>query len=137
MTYPPLKDWIAGTAEQPFGGLLQVSTAQGTDLCFTAYRPGNYKAAGLQTDALQALVLREGPAVRTLYLGGGKTLKAAGAAIERSEPGLAYVEKRANGTYVVGNPSPTEAMVTVTLPALAEPFKARLAAGGKAEWAPK
>ena len=64
-------------------------------------------------------------------------LKAAGAAIERSEPGLAYVEKRADGKYTVGNPSPAEATVTVTLPGMAEPFQARLAAGGKTELAAK
>ena len=34
----------------------------------------------------------DGHNVRALYLGGGKTLKAAGATIQRSEPGLAYVE---------------------------------------------
>ena len=39
--------------------------------------------------------------------------------IERSEPGLAYVEKTAAGSYVVGNPSETAAIITVTLPALA------------------
>lgn len=126
-------------------GLLKLRTKRaGTDLCFAAYRPGTYQTSALETDAVQAMVVTDGRAIRAMYLGGGKMLKAGGSAanspphgatIERSEPGLAYVEKRADGTYVVGNPSPTEAMVTVTFPGLAKSFKAWLAAGGKAEWA--
>ena len=38
--------------------------------------------------------------------------------IQRSEQGLAFVEKTPAGTYIVANPSPTAATVTVTLPAL-------------------
>ncbi|MGO9110022.1 MAG: hypothetical protein ACLP9L_12380 [Thermoguttaceae bacterium] len=121
-----------GGLEQGYG-LLQVTTAQGTDLCFAAYRPGTYKAGGLEIDALQAVVVRENSAVTTLYLGGGKTLKAGDASIERSEPGLAYVEKLANGKYMVGNPSSTDATVSVTLPGVAEGFKTQLKAGSQAE----
>ena len=99
-------------------GLLKVETVKGTDLCFAAYRPGDYQAAGLETDAQQAFVSRAGPEIQSLYLGGGKRLKAGAAAITRSEPGLAYVEKLDSGAYVVGNPSPAAATVTVILPAL-------------------
>ena len=99
--------------------LLKVETVSGTDLCFAAYRPGNYKAGGLETDALQAFVQMNGQNAQTLYLAGGKLLSASGASITRSETGLAYVEKTADGGYIVGNPSPTAATVTVTLPALA------------------
>ena len=99
-------------------GLLKVTTVKGTDLCFASYRPGNWKAGVLESDALQALVLMDGQNVRSMYLGGGKVLKVAGAAIERSEPGLAYIEKFENGDYIVANPSPTDATVLVTLPAL-------------------
>jgi len=62
--------------------------------------------------------------VETLYLGGGKSLKAGDASITRSESGLAYVEKASDGNYIVGNPSSGAATVTVTLPALAglKPF---------------
>ncbi len=60
----------------------------------------------------------DGEVVRAMYLGGGKSLKSGAASIERSEPGLAYVEKTANG-YVLSNPSPTAGIVTVTLPGLA------------------
>ena len=74
-------------------GLLKVETAKGTDLCFAAYRPGTYKTGGLETDAAQAMVVMNGQHVRAMYLGGGKTLKAAGATIERNESGLAYVRK--------------------------------------------
>lgn len=99
-------------------GLLKIQTAKGTDLCFAAYRPGNYKAEGLQTDALQALVQMNGSEPETLYLAGGKSLQAGNASITRSEPGLAYVEKTQDGNYIIGNPSSTDATVNVTLPAL-------------------
>ena len=108
-------------------GLLKVATVKGTDLCFAAYRPGMYKAAGLETDSLQAFVQMDGSKVQAMYLGGGTTLKAAGATIQRSEPGLAYVEKLADGTYVIGNPSPSDATVTVT--GVGGPFKAQMKAG--------
>ncbi len=116
-------------------GLLKVETANGTDLCFAAYRPGTYQAGGLETDAAQAMVVMDGRHVRAMYLGGGKTLQAAGATIQRSEAGLAYVEKLAGGNYVVGNPSADQATVTVTLPGVTEatPFTVRLKGGAKAE----
>jgi len=99
--------------------LLKVTTTAGTDLCFNSYRPGSYTAGTLQTDALQAYVQMNGQDVQTLYLAGGKTLVSGNASITRSEPGLAYVEKTATGSYVVGNASPAAASVAVTLPALA------------------
>jgi hypothetical protein len=112
-------------------GLLTVETAKGTDLCFVAYRPGTYKAGGLETDAVQAMVTMDGQTVRSLYLGGGTVLKAAGATLERSGPGLAYLERLVDGTYVAGNPSPTDATVTVT--GLGDPFKAEVKAGRTVE----
>ena len=99
-------------------GLLKVQTIKGTDLCFTSYRPGNWRVGDLETDAQQAMVLMDGANLRAMYLGGGKTLKAGNAAITRSEPGLAYVEKLENGNYIVANPSSTAAQVIVTMPAL-------------------
>ena len=56
---------------------------------------------------------------QTLYLAGGKSLKVGDASITRSDIGLAYVEKTKDGNYIVGNPSPTPATVSVTLTALA------------------
>jgi hypothetical protein len=100
-------------------GLLRVTTINGTDLCFAAFHPGNYKSQGLETDALQAFVQMNGQSAEALYLGGGKSLKAGNASIVRSESGLAYVEKALDGTYIVCNPSPTDTSVTVVLPALA------------------
>ncbi len=99
--------------------LLTVTTTDGNDLCFVAYHPGNYSAGGLQTDALQAYAGMNGTTPHTLYLAGGTKLQAGGESISRSAPGLAYVEKTLDGNYIVGNPSPTAATVTVTLPALA------------------
>ena len=100
-------------------GLLKVETAKGADLCFASYRPGTYKAGGLETDAQQAFVVMDGRAVRAMYLGGGKLLKAGKAALERSEPGLACIEKAETGAYVLANPSPSDATVTVTFAPLA------------------
>ncbi|MGD1000252.1 MAG: heparinase II/III family protein [Candidatus Brocadiia bacterium] len=100
-------------------GLLKVETAKGTDLCFASYRPGAYQAGGLETDAQQAFVVMDGHAVKAMYLGGGKMLKAGGAALERSEPGLACIEKADTGAYVLANPSPSDATVTVTFKPLA------------------
>jgi Heparinase II/III-like protein/Alginate lyase len=99
-------------------GLLNIETTDGVDLCFASYRAGVYKAAGLETDALQAVVETKDKAPEALYLGGGTTLKIADAAIKRSEVGLAYIEKGPSGHYTVGNPSPTGATVTVKLAAL-------------------
>ena len=115
--------YVKGVAQE--GGLdagyalLRVTTTAGTDLCFSSFRPGSYTAGGLATDAMQAFVRMDGANVNALYLGGGATLKVTGGSILRSEPGLTYVEKTADGGYIVGNPSPTAATVTVTLPALA------------------
>jgi len=124
LDYSDSKEGFVRGMEQEGGldagyGLLKVQTVRGTDLCFVAYRTGAYKAAGLETDSLQAFVQRDGSKLQAMYLGGGKTLKFNGGALERSEPGLAYVERLRNGNYIVGNPSPTDATVTVNLPALA------------------
>jgi hypothetical protein len=98
--------------------LLKVETTDGTDLCFAAYHPGRYQAAGLETDALQAFVQTGGQGKQALYLGGGMELRTGDASITRSEPGLAYIEQSADGGYIVGNPSPTGAEVSVMMPQL-------------------
>jgi hypothetical protein len=100
-------------------GLLKVETPRGADLCFAAYRPGTHKAGGLETDAQQAFVLADGAEARAMYLGGGKALRAYGVALERGEPGLASLEKAETGAYVLANPSPSAATVTVACAALA------------------
>lgn len=99
-------------------GLLTIATTRGSDLCFAAYRPGSYTAAGMTTDGLQAFVRSDGNHVYAMYLAGGTSLKAGDGKIERSEPGLAYVEKTVDGKYIVGNPTSAPTTVTVTLPAL-------------------
>ena len=106
--------------------LLKLDTAKGTDLCFAAYKPASYKVGGLETDAAQAFVRADGASgVKALYLGGGTKLGSGGASIQRSESGLAYVEKTGDGGYIVGNPSSTPATVTVQLPGLGK-LKARV-----------
>ena len=102
--------------------LLKVQTVTGgTDLCYTSYSSGTFTTQGnaLTTDAQQAFVLMNGTK-QGMYLGGGTRLTAAGCSIQRVDsvtlggPGLAYVEPTATG-YVVGNMSPTNATVTVSL----------------------
>ena len=115
--------------------LLKVETVKGTDLCFLSYRPSSYSVDGMTTDALQAMVQMDGMNVKALYLAGGSKLKVAGGEIDRSEPGLAYVEKTAKGGYVIGNPSPTKATITVNLPGLGGAKKVELDAGG--QWTSK
>ena len=112
-------------------GLLKVETPRGIDLCFAAYRPGHYKAGGLDTDAQQAFVQMDGQIVWAMYLGGGTTLTAGAVAISRSETGLAYFEKTETGAYIIGNPSPAATRVTVTLPALTEMEAFQLDLGGR------
>jgi Heparinase II/III-like protein/Alginate lyase len=99
-------------------GLLRIETANGADLCFASYRPGRQTVGGLETDALQALVQMDRSHPRALYLGGGTVLKFGDWSLERSEAGLAYVEKASDGGYIVGNPSPVPATVTVKFAAL-------------------
>ena len=100
-------------------GLLEVGTVKGTDLCFASYRPGTHKAGNMETDAQQGFVSMDGASVQAMYLGGGTMLKLPIAMLQRNKPGLAYVEKTKSGFYLVGNPSPAAATITVTLPALA------------------
>ncbi len=107
----------AGGPDQGFG-LLRIETADGADLCFASYRSDVHSAAGLETDALQALVEMNGSSPRAIYLGGGTIVKAGDAALRRSAEGLASIETVANGGYVVANPSPEPATVTVSLKAL-------------------
>jgi hypothetical protein len=121
---------IEGGLDQGYA-LLNVHTTVGIDKCFASYRPGTYKAGGIQTDAQQAMVLVEGEQLRTMYLGGGTVLKAGNTRLERSDAGLAFVERAETGAIVVGNPSPTEATVTVGSPALTGMQAFELDASGK------
>ncbi len=100
--------------------LMTIDTAKGSDLCFSSLHAGKFEAGPLQTDAQQATVLRDGEQVRSMYLAGGTSLKVGDVSITRNEPGLAYMEKVATGAYVVGNPSKTDATVTLTFAPLAK-----------------
>src|SRR5690606_17889938 len=86
---------------------------------------------GLETDAQQAFVVRDGEAVRAMSLGGGTMLKVGPVSIGRCEPGLAYLEKMDNGAYLVGNPSAVKALVTLSFPVLGEMEGYELDAEGK------
>ena len=54
-----------------------------------------------------------------MYLGGGSKLAVDCVVLQRNEPGLAYFERMDNGSYLLANPSPTDAIVTIDHPALA------------------
>ncbi len=97
---------------------LKVETVRGTDVCFTAFKPGTYESAGIKTDAQQALVVMDADNVRGMFIGGGTTLSRGAVSIARSSPGLAYIEKTDLGAYVVGNPSGTEADLTLNFAVL-------------------
>jgi hypothetical protein len=94
--------------------LLKIQTTKGVDLGFTSYRAGTQKLSDIETDAQQALVTMDGNTPRGIYLGGGTLVKVGDVVLRRSEPGLAYVEKSVSGAYLVGNPSPREATVSLT-----------------------
>ncbi len=106
-----------GGVDQGFA-LLRIATADGADLCSVSYQPGVHTAAGLETDARQALVRMKGSQPRALYLGGGTLLKVGDATLRRSEEGLAYVEQTSSGEFIIGNPSASGATVTVKFGAL-------------------
>jgi len=118
--------------------LMKIKTPTGEDLCFVSYRPGKYKVGGIETDAQQAMVLMDGIHVRAMYLGGGRVLRVGGrASIHRSppglriDPGLAFVEKMETGAYVLGNPSPSEAEISIDLSPLKGGEAYALDAAGK------
>ena len=96
-------------------GLLKVKTSKGVDLCFASYRPGKFKTESMETDALQAFARMDGKQVQAVYFGGGKMLKVPGVTLERSDAGLAFIEKAETGGYVLANPSQTDATVTITM----------------------
>lgn len=122
----------AGGTEAGYG-LLNIETARGTDVCFAAYRPGTHRDGRLETDSLQALVLNDGEKVRALYLGGGTTLAFGAALLARNSAGLASLEQQPDGSFLVANPSPGAADITVKLPTFAVPVKLHLQANAKSE----
>ncbi len=99
-------------------GLLEVTTVRGRDSCFTAFRSGTFRAGGVTTDARQAFVLRDGRAVRAMFLGGGTRLESAGAVLRRRTPGLACFELIENGACILANPSPSNSVLAIRHPAL-------------------
>ena len=103
---------LEGGLDQGYA-MLKIRAPAGVDRCFVSYRPGKYKSDDFETDAQQAMVLTGCFLPWRMYLGGGTFLKCGGLSLERSEPGLAYVERAEGGAVIVGNPSPTEATVTV------------------------
>ena len=60
----------------------------------------------------------KGLSPRALYLGGGTVLKVGDAVLRRSDEGLASIEATARGGYILANPSPGPATLTVRLKAL-------------------
>jgi len=95
-------------------GLLEITTDDGVDLAFASYRPDVYAAGDLETDAQQAFVQRKADKVVAAYLGGGTMLNVDDVQLQRSAPGLAYIEQAETGAFIVGNPSPEKAAFTLT-----------------------
>ncbi|PTX99634.1 hypothetical protein DB346_17540 [Verrucomicrobia bacterium LW23] len=104
---------LEGSLDAGFAALTVV-TARGTDVCLASYRPGTYKAGGMETDALQAFARRDGKDVTALFLGGGKSLRVDDSAIELATPGLVSLEKVDTGAYILTNQSPARNEVTLT-----------------------
>lgn len=108
--------------------LMKITTLKGVDLCFVSYRPGMYQLGVLSTDAQQAMVVLNGDRVEAMYMAGGRTLTTKGAILirgrlgdpNRSETGLAFIERVETGAYVIGNPSPTGTKVTLQMAALSQ-----------------
>jgi hypothetical protein len=95
------------------------------DQCFVAYGSGSFSSSDgtFHTDALQALVTRDDRgALSGMFLGGGTALSTPDGTLTRADSatpgaaGLAYVERVADGGWVVGNPSSSSATVQVSLP---------------------
>jgi Heparinase II/III-like protein/Alginate lyase len=107
-----------GGAELGYG-TLRIETQDGVDICFASYGSGKVETPEISTDAVQALVRMKGRTPQTLYLGGGTELRSAGSFIRRDKPGLAYVEHIAEDRFIVGNPSPSAADISVQMPGLA------------------
>lgn len=111
--------------------LLTVTTAHGEDQCFVAYRPGNYAVGGLETDALQAFVRREGGRTVGLMLGGGRTLKVADARLALSAPGIVALEQADTGAYVLSNLSEIPLQVSLDFAPLRSAESHPIDASGK------
>lgn len=106
-----------GSLEAGFGAMEVKISGGGSDLCYVAWRDGVQGAGKLRTNARQAfLSLGEDDNVRMAVLGGGTSLRLTEFAMDRTSPGLAIVERLENGAYIVANPSPEDAGITVTLP---------------------
>ncbi|HSI87222.1 MAG TPA: alginate lyase family protein [Candidatus Methylacidiphilales bacterium] len=93
---------LEGSLEAGYSALT-VQTTRGNDVCFASYRPGTYKATGLETDALQAFARRDGSQVTVLFIGGGRSLRVDDARISLSNPGLVSLEKMDTGAYILSN----------------------------------
>jgi hypothetical protein len=106
-----------GSLEKGYG-LLTVNTVKGADLCFTAFRAGTHTVGEIETDGQQAFVTRDGSNIHSMVLAGGTTLKVGDVTLTRSAPGLASIEQTESGNYLLANPSPKEAKITVKFAAL-------------------
>jgi len=126
---------LEGSLEKGYG-LLTIQTARGQDLGFASYRPGTYKAGGLETDALQAFARQEGGQTTGLFIGGGKTLKAGNAGLTLAQPGIVSLEKADTGAYILSNLSPEKNEITLAFPAIAGMEQHSVDAKGKRSGSP-
>jgi hypothetical protein len=111
------------TSGELFGMLLRIAHGGALDYAFTSYSPGSFTSAdgAFVTDGLQSFAVVNAKGLPGLYLGGGTTLSTPYGSLTRTDsampgsPGLAYVEQSADGSWVVGNLSPTDATILVSL----------------------
>lgn len=121
---------INGSLDDGYGQLT-IKTVDGVDYGFASYRPGVYDTGKLKTDALQAYVMTDGKQPTALFLGGGAMLSSHGAELTRSAPGLALIEHADSGAYIVSNPSPDAAKLSIKMTALSGLEAWKLDAAGK------
>jgi len=104
----------SGSLDEGYG-LLKLTTAKGIDYCYTSYKPGARSVAGFETDAQQAFIRHKGSVVSAAWLAGGTHLSLKGCELRRSAPGLAYFEQMNDEAWILGNPSPEAAEITLAI----------------------
>jgi hypothetical protein len=111
------------TIDGGFATLLNIQHGTATDLAFSAFAPGFYTSAtgSFSTDGWQAAVVFDQRGLAGAFLGGGTKLSTPGFTLTRTDaitsggPGMVSLEHAADGTWVLSNPSPTDASIHIVL----------------------
>ena len=123
-------NYITGVSEQSltnsgagFASLLHIQHGNLSDLAFTSYAPGTYSSSadGFSTDALQAAIVNDARELQGAFLGGGTTLSTPQVTLVRADVttpgagGMAAIEHMPDGSWLLSNPSPSDAKIQLTL----------------------